>query len=351
MTATLPTRRASVWSVAAFVVGVAACSPATPPADTQKPAARAPAAAAKDPLPSWNDGKARAAILEFVKAVTTEGSPEFVPVPQRIATFDNDGTLWSEQPAYFQLLFALDRVKATAADHPEWKTQEPFKSVLAGDMKGVMAGGDKGLMQIVAATHAGLTIEEFDTAVRQWIDTAQHPVSKRPFNQMTYQPMREVLDYFRANGFKTFIVSGGGTEFMRPWAEQAYGIPPEQVVGSRLKVKYDVRNGTPVILKLPEIELVDDGPGKPVGIAQMIGRRPIAAFGNSDGDFQMLEYTTSGAGRRLGMIVHHTDADREWAYDRGSPIGKLERGLDEAGTRGWVLIDMKQDWKAIHPAP
>ena len=251
---------------------------------------------------------------------------------------------------YFQFLFVVDRVQAMAADHPDWKSREPFKSAIAGDLKGVMAGGEKGTLQMLLATHTGLTIDEFDAVVREWLARARHPASKLPYTQMTYQPMVEVLSYLRANGFKTFIVSGGGTEFMRPWVEQAYGIPPEQVVGSRGKLKYELRNGKPGLFKLPESELVDDGPGKPVGIAQMIGRRPIAAFGNSDGDFEMLEYVTSGPGRRLGMIVHHTDAEREWAYDRGSQVGKLERGLDEAGKRGWVLIDMKQDWRATHPA-
>jgi phosphoserine phosphatase len=310
-------------------------------------AARQPAA---DPLPSWNEGPARSALLDFVEAVTTEGSPDFVPAAQRIATFDNDGTLWSEQPFYFQVLFVLDRVRAMAADHPEWKTRPPFKAAIDGDTKALAAEGEKGLVQLLMATHTGLTIEEFDAIVREWFMTARHPTTKRPFPDMIYQPMLDVMAYLRANGFKTFIVSGGGTEFMRPWVEETYGIPPEQVVGSRGKLKYEAGGGKPVLLKVPEVELVDDGPGKPVGIAQMIGRRPIAAFGNSDGDFEMLEYVTTGGGRRLGMIVHHTDADREWAYDRGSHVGRLERGLDEAATRGWILIDMERDWKVIHPS-
>jgi phosphoglycolate phosphatase-like HAD superfamily hydrolase len=343
--------KALAWLAVTAFVTVAACSPSPAPAETPPRSQAAPAAAA-DPLPSWNNGAARTAILEFVKAVTAEGGPDFVPMPQRIATFDNDGTLWSEQPVYFQFLFVLDRVRATAAEHPEWKTTQPFRAALEGDMKGVMAAGEKGIVQMFLATHTGMTVDEFDGVVREWLATARHPTTRRPYTQMIYQPMVEVLTYLRANGFRTFIVSGGGTEFMRVWAEQAYGIPPEQVIGSRGSLKYEVRDGVPVILKLPEVVHVDDGPGKPVGIAQMIGRRPIAAFGNSDGDFQMLEYTTTGAsGRRLGAIVHHTDADREWAYDRGSSIGRLERGLDEAGKRGWVLIDMKQDWKTIHPAP
>jgi phosphoglycolate phosphatase-like HAD superfamily hydrolase len=308
-----------------------------------------PAQSTGDPLPSWNEGPARTAILDFVRAVTTEGSPEFVPVPQRIATFDNDGTLWSEQPLYFQVLFTMDRVRATAADHPEWKSMQPFKAVLENDMKALAASGEKGIVQMMMATHTGITIDDFDGIVRQWIETARHPITKAPYSQMIYQPMLEVMTYLRANGFKTFIVSGGGTEFMRPWVERVYGIPPEQVVGSRGKLRYELREGRPSLFKLPEVELVDDGPGKPVGIAQQIGRRPIAAFGNSDGDFQMLEYVTLAPGRRLGKIVHHTDSDREWAYDRGSHVGKLERGLDEAAARGWVLVDMKRDWKVVHP--
>jgi phosphoglycolate phosphatase-like HAD superfamily hydrolase len=316
-----------------------------------RPTTPAPApAAVANPLPSWNEGPARTAILGFVEAVSSQGSPEFVPPSQRIATFDNDGTLWSEQPMYFQVLFVLDRVRAMAADHPEWKTTPPFKAAVDGDMKALAAAGEKGIVQLMQATHTGMSVEEFDAVVRQWIATARHPTAKIPYTQMVYQPMVELLDYLRANGFKTFIVSGGGTEFMRPWVEQAYGIPPEQVIGSRGKLQYEIKDGRPALIKLPELELADDGPGKPVGIAQMIGRRPIAAFGNSDGDFQMLEYVTTGPGRRLGMIVHHTDANREWAYDRGSHVGRLERGLDEAAARHWTLIDMSRDWKIVHPA-
>ena len=303
-----------------------------------------------DPLPSWNDSAGKKAITDFVKAVTTNGSPEFVATAERVAVFDNDGTLWAEQPLYFQFLFAMDRVRAMAPEHPEWATTDPYKSVLSGDMKAVAASGQKGALQLIAATHAGMTVDEFGGIVRSWIETARHPISKRPYTEMIYQPMLEVLRYLRANGFKTFIVSGGGAEFMRPWVEKTYGIPPEQVVGSRGKLRYELKNGTPTILKLPEIDLVDDGPGKPVGIAQIIGRRPLAAFGNSDGDFQMLEYTKAAPGRRLAMIVHHTDEAREWAYDRGSHIGKLERGLDEAATRGWVITDMKRDWRVVYPA-
>ena len=325
-----------------LVVAVCITASAAPVPESQSPAVT-------DPLPSWNAGAAKAAIMDFVKAVTTASSPDFVPAPQRIATFDNDGTLWSEQPMYFQFLFTVDRIRAMAPNHPEWKAKEPYKSVLNGDMKGLEASGQKGMLELLATTHTGMTIEEFDVIVRSWLDTARHPVSKRRYDEMIYQPMLELLAYLRANGFKTFVVSGGGTEFMRPWVEKAYGIPPEQVVGSRGKLRYEVRNGRPAIVKLPELELVDDGAGKPVGIAQMIGRRPIAAFGNSDGDFQMLRYTITGPGRRLAVIIHHTDAAREWAYDRASHVGKLERGLDEAAERGWIVADMKQDWNAIYP--
>jgi phosphoglycolate phosphatase-like HAD superfamily hydrolase len=332
------------WPLLALLL---ACgrSPAT--SESAAPATRTGNA---DPLPSWNEGPARTAILEFVRAVSTQGSPEFVAPPQRIAAFDNDGTLWSEQPMYFQVLFVIDRVRAMAADHPDWTTTQPFKAAIDGDMKTLAASGEPGIVQLLQATHTGMSIEEFDAVVRQWMATARHPTTRVPYAAMVYQPMGELLDYLRASGFKTFIVSGGGTEFMRPWVEQAYGIPPEQVIGSRGKLRYEIKEGQPVLIKLPELELIDDGPGKPVGIAQMIGRRPIAAFGNSDGDFQMLEYVTTGPGRRLGMIVHHTDGDREWAYDRGSHVGRLERGLDEAAARRWTLIDISRDWKVVHPA-
>jgi phosphoglycolate phosphatase-like HAD superfamily hydrolase len=302
-----------------------------------------------DPLPSWNDGEAKRAILEFVTNVTQEGSPGFVPIPERIATFDNDGTLWVEQPIYTQVAFALDRVRAMAPQHPEWKLRQPFKGVLDGDMKAVAASGERGLLEMIAATHAGNTTEEFDAVVREWIGAARHPKTQRLYIEMIYQPMLEVLAYLRSRGFKTFIVSGGGVEFMRPWVERAYGVPQEQVVGSRAKMKYEQRDGRPALLRLPEVDLVDDRAGKPVGIQQVIGRRPIAAFGNSDGDFEMLEWTTSGTGPRFGLIVHHTDAEREWAYDRGSHVGALERALDEAPARGWVLADMRRDWKVIYP--
>jgi phosphoglycolate phosphatase-like HAD superfamily hydrolase len=302
-----------------------------------------------DQLPSWNDVASKKAILDFVGRVTREGGADFVPLAERIATFDNDGTLWSEQPIYFQVAFALDRVKALAPQHPEWRQRQPFKGVLEGDMAAFAAAGERGLLEVMAATHVGNTTDEFATTVAEWIGSARHPKFNRPYTDMVYQPMLELLAYLRAKGFKTFIVSGGGVEFMRPWVERVYGIPPEQVVGSRAKVKYEIQNGMPVLLRLAEIDLIDDKAGKPVGIHQVIGRVPIAAFGNSDGDFEMLDWVTSHKGPRFGLIVHHTDAEREWAYDRMSHIGQLARGLDEASTRGWTLVDMKQDWKVIYP--
>ena len=306
-------------------------------------------ALAADPLPSWNDTATKESIVAFVDKVTEVGSPDFVPAAERIATFDNDGTLWAEQPMYFQLIFAVDRVKALAPKHPEWKTQEPFASVLKGDMKAVLAGGEEALLKLIMATHAGMTTDEFSKIVSDWIATAKHPKTGRPYTEMVYQPMLELLAYLRANGFRTFIVSGGGIEFMRPWTARVYGIPPEQVVGSSIKTKFEMRDGKPVLVRLPELNFIDDKAGKPVGINQHIGRRPIAAFGNSDGDFQMLEWTTSGAGPRLGVLVHHDDAQREWAYDRESHIGKLDRGLDEAAKRGWKIVSMKNDWTDVFP--
>jgi phosphoglycolate phosphatase-like HAD superfamily hydrolase len=312
-------------------------------------AASTAAAQSPPPLPSWNDTAPRKAIVAFVERVTKEGSPDFVPPAERIAVFDNDGTLWSEQPMYVQLRFALDRVKATADQHPEWKEKEPFKAVLTGDHAALAAAGDKGLVQILAATHTGMTLDEFTAAVTDWIATAKHPKYNRPYTECVYQPMLELLAYLRANGFKTFIVSGGTADFMRPWAEKVYSIPPEQVVGTTFSLKYATKDGKPALVIEPQIELNDDGPGKPVGIARLIGRRPILAFGNSDGDFQMLEYTTAGKGPCLGLIVHHTDADRETAYDRQSHIGKLDKALDEAPKRGWIVTSMKDDWKTIFP--
>lgn len=311
--------------------------------------APAVAAAPSAGLPSWTAGPAKAAIVSFVESVVTPGSPAFVPPGERIAVFDNDGTLWSEQPMYVQLAFALDRARALAPAHPEWRTREPFRSVLAGDARGLAASGEKGVLDLVAATHAGMTGEEFTATVREWLATARHPSLERPYTECIYQPMRELLVYLRANGFKTFIVSGGGVEFMRPWTEAVYGIPPEQVVGSSIRTRYGGRDGRPAILRLPEVDFVDDQAGKPVGIQKFIGRRPIAAFGNSDGDFEMLEWTTSGPGPRLGVLVHHDDAAREVAYDRASSFGRLDRGLDDAPRRGWVVVSMKDDWKTVFP--
>jgi phosphoglycolate phosphatase-like HAD superfamily hydrolase len=311
-----------------------------------------------DPLPSWNDGAAKRAILDFVKCATNPDCIDFIPPAERIATFDNDGTLWSEQPVYFQFAFAIDRVKALADKHLEWKDQEPFSFVLKGDMKALGVSGEKGLLQIIAATHAGMTTDEFAATVKEWLATARHPRFKRPYNELVFQPMLELLAYLRANGFKTYIVSGGGVEFMRPWTAKTYGIPPEQVVGSSGKLKYELKDGEPVLLKLPEVNFIDDKAGKPIGIEQYIGRRPVAAFGNSDGDYEMLRWATSSMRsaprkdtdyKRFGLIVHHTDAEREWAYDHPSPIGQLERALNEAQDRGWTVVDMKRDWKVIYP--
>jgi hypothetical protein len=304
---------------------------------------------AQDPLPSWNDGKAKQTIVAFVAKVTKEGAPDFVPPAERIATFDNDGTLWAEQPMYFQLLFALDRVKVLAPQHPEWQDKEPFASLLKGDVKGALAGGERALAEILMATHAGMSTEEFAKIVQDWVATAKHPVTKRSYTEMVYQPMLEVLAYLRANGFKTFIVSAGGIEFMSPWAEKVYGVPPEQVVGSSIKTRFEWRDGQPVLMRLPELNFIDEKAGKPVGINEHIGRRPIAAFGNSDGDLEMLQWTTAGKGARLALLVHHTDAEREWAYDRTSAIGRLDKALDETQARGWTVVSMKDAWKRIFP--
>ncbi len=303
-----------------------------------------------DPLPSWNDGATKQSITTFVSRVTTQGGPDFVPADQRIATFDNDGTLWIEQPMYVQLAFILDRVKALAPQNPGWKTKQPFQAVLDGDLKALAASGEKGLMQLMAVTHAGMTSEEFSKIASDWIASARDQRFKRPYTELVYQPMLELLAYLRANGFKTFIVSGGGIEFMRPWAEKIYGIPPEQVVGSSIKTRFEMRDGRPILFRLPEINFIDDKTGKPLGINQHIGRRPLAAFGNSDGDLEMLQYTTlSGGGARFGLIVHHTDAEREYAYDRQSHIGKLDKALDAAAINKWTVVDMKNDWKRIFP--
>ncbi|MBL9126290.1 MAG: haloacid dehalogenase-like hydrolase [Verrucomicrobiales bacterium] len=302
---------------------------------------------ASDPLPSWNDSPSKQAILAFVRKVTTPGSPDWVPAPERIAVFDNDGTLWAEQPMYFQALFVFDRIKALESRHPEWRTQEPFASVLKGDVRSALAGGEKALLEMTMATHAGTTTDEFAKIVADWISTARHPTSGRPYTEMVYRPMLELLAHLRASDFKTYIVSGGGIEFMRAWSERVYGIPPEQVIGSSIRTKYEVRDGKPVIVRLPELNFVDDKAGKPVGIQQHIGRRPVFAAGNSDGDFEMLEWTTGGEGPRFGMFVHHDDAKREWAYDAESRIGKLKRGLDEAPKRGWTIVSMRRDWARV----
>jgi hypothetical protein len=305
-------------------------------------------AQAADPLPSWNDGAAKACIVAFVQAVTQPGGKDFVAPADRVAVFDNDGTLWSEQPVYFQLAFAIDRARAMAAQNPALASKPSVKAAAVGDMKALAATGEKGLLELVALTHAGNTSEEFAQIVGEWIRSARHPTFKRPYTELTYKPMRELLDYLRANGFKTWIVSGGGVEFLRTMSEELYGVPPEQVVGSSIKTKYELRNGKPAIVRLPEIEFIDDKAGKPVGIHKFIGRRPIAAFGNSDGDFEMLEWTTSAPGARLGVIVHHDDAQREFAYDRASHVGRLNRGLDEGPARGWTIVSVKNDWKQVY---
>lgn len=307
------------------------------------------AAAQSDPLPSWNDGANKQAIIGFVEIVTKPDGPDFVAPGDRIATFDNDGTLWVEHPMYTQLAFALDRVKALAPQHPEWKTTQPFQAVLEGDMETLGKSGMKELMEIIGATHAGMSTADFEKITRDWITTAKHPKFDKLYTGLVYQPMLELMDYLRANGFKTFIVSGGGIEFMRPWTEEIYGIPPEQVVGSSIVTEYKIIDGVPSLMRSPKIAFIDDKEGKPVGILTHIGKRPIAAFGNSDGDYQMLQWTTAGFGKRLGMIVHHDDAEREYAYDRKTHFGALDKGLDDASKEGWHIISMKNDWKQIFP--
>jgi phosphoglycolate phosphatase-like HAD superfamily hydrolase len=304
---------------------------------------------AADALPSWNEGATKAAIVEFVAKVTTKDGKDYVAPAQRIATFDNDGTLWAEQPMYFQFRFALDRVKALAPQHPEWKDREPYASLLKGDVTGALAGGEHALLEIVHANHAGMTTEEFQRIAGDWLRSARHPKLKRLYTDLVYQPMLELLRYLRANGFKTFIVSGGGVEFMRVFAERAYGIPPEQVIGSSGKQKFELRDGRPVLVKLPALDFLDDKEGKPIAIQKIIGRRPLAAFGNSDGDLAMLQWTCAGPGARFCLYVHHTDEAREWAYDRNSHIGRLDKGLDEARAKGWTVTDMKRDWNVIFP--
>lgn len=300
-----------------------------------------------DPLPAWHDGAVKARIVAFVRAVTDPASRDFVRPADRIAVFDNDGTLWSEQPIYVQLQFAVDRVKALAPQHPAWRTTQPFAAALAGDLEGLAASGEKGVVELLMATHAGMTSEQFADTVREWLATARHPKLGRPYTDLVFQPMLELLAYLRASGFRTWIVSGGGIEFLRVFAEESYGIPPEQVIGSSIRTRYEVRDGQPAIVRLPEVDFVDDRAGKPVGIHKFVGRRPIAAFGNSDGDFEMLEWVSSGSGARLALLVHHDDAEREFAYDRKSAFGRLDRGLDEAAKRGWVLASMKNDWRTV----
>ena len=326
------TRRAVSMALASFFVA----------------AALLPLGAFADPLPSWNDGKAKTAIIDFVTRTTTAG-PDFVAVGDRIATFDNDGTLWSEQPIYFQGIFVLDRIKALAKDHPEWKDKQPFKAVLENDLKAVLASGHEGLGELLAASSSGMSVEDFTAEVLNWTRTARHPRFDRPYTELVFQPMLELLAYLRANDYQTFIVSGGGVEFMRPWTEGVYGIPPQQVVGSSGKTEFKLDGDKVAVMKLPQVEFVDDGPGKPVGINRFIGKRPVFAAGNSDGDLEMLQWTTLNSGPRFGLIVHHTDAKREWADDRDSHIGRLDKALDEAPKRGWLVVDMKNDWKTIYP--
>lgn len=303
----------------------------------------------EDPLPSWNDGTTKEAIKEFVQKVTDPTSPDFVEVEDRIATFDNDGNLWSEQPAYFQLFFAIDRVKAMAEEHPEWRSKQPYKAILENNMDELMKQGEHGLLEIVMATHSGMSVEEFEEVVRNWLATAKHPRFNQPYNALIYQPMLELLEYLRANEFKTFIVSGGGVDFMRVWTEDAYGIPPYQVVGSTIKTEFDYNNGQALIRKMAELDFIDDKEGKPIGINKFIGKKPIFASGNSDGDLQMLQYADSNEYPSFMLYLHHTDNEREWAYDRDSHIGRLDKGLDEAAEKGWTVIDMKNDWKVIYP--
>jgi phosphoserine phosphatase len=333
----MKTVRSALWAIALLWAALTGCSEASI------------GATRVDPLPSWNEGLPKQALVTFVARVTTPGSPDFVPPAERIAVFDNDGTLWIEQPLYTQLAFAIDRVKQLAPAHPEWATRQPFKGILENDPKAAAAAGERGALEMIAATHTGMTSEEFTQLVTRWIETARHPTLQRPYTKLIYQPMLELLAYLRSNGFTTFIVSGGGVEFIRPWAERAYGIPPEQVIGSRVKYRYEPNARQPALRRLAEVDLVDDKAGKPVGIQQGIGRRPILAVGNSDGDFEMLEWTTSTSGPHLGVLVHHTDAARELAYDRDSHVGRLARALDEAPARGWTVVDMQRDWRRVFP--
>ncbi len=334
--------RKSIWGV--FLVALALVAVSISGASPRRVLAEN-----ADPLPSWREGATKKAIVEFVEAVTQSSGADYVPPEERIATFDNDGTLWVEYPIYTQLLFAFDRVRELAPQYPEWKTEQPFKAVLENDVKTIGASGMEGVMKILGATHAGMTESEFEREAEAWLTTTQQPRFKRPYVECVYQPQLELLAYLRANGFKTFIVSGGGVSFMRPITQRAYGIPPDQVVGSSIETEYRVADEGAGLVRLPKVHFIDDKAGKPVGINRFIGRRPILAFGNSDGDFEMVEYTTSGKRRTLGLFVHHTDAEREYAYDRESHVGKLDRALDQAASKGWVIVDMKKDWKTIFP--
>jgi hypothetical protein len=341
----LKARRVLV-SLAVVAFGVA-CSSGDDETRTESPA---PAAVAADPLPSWNDGPVKTAILDFIRHTSSPGDPEFVAESERIAVFDNDGTLWVEQPMYVQLAFALDRVVTLAPQHPDWRYREPFRSLLEGNVKGALAGGHKAIADILIATHAGMTTDEFEEIVQDWIAVASHPTLNRAYAQCAYQPMLELLRHLRERGYKTYIVSGGGIEFMRPWTERVYGVPPEQVIGSQIKTKFELgKDGSVVLRRMPEVEFIDDREGKPVAIHRFIGRRPIMAFGNSDGDLQMLQWTAGGPGPRLAAIIHHTDSGREWAYDRESPIGALDKALDEARARHWIVVDIRSDWNTVFP--
>lgn len=302
----------------------------------------------KTPLPSWNEGKTKKAIIDFVESVTSEGDPHFVPPMDRIAVFDNDGTLWSEKPYYFQLYFALDRVKALADAHPEWQEQQPFKAILEDDMKGFLSGGMKALMEVVMATHSDTNSDEFEQIVLDWISSAKHPNTGRLYTEMIYQPMLELLEYLHTKGFRNYIASAGGIEFMRAWVEDVYRIPPEQVIGSSIETKFEIRDGVPELVRIPKIDFIDDAEGKPVGIHKFIGRRPILAMGNSDGDLQMYQWTAAGKGLSFIGMVHHTDDEREWAYDRESLVGKLDKALNEANENGWTVVDMKRDWRRVY---
>ncbi|WP_243749197.1 HAD family hydrolase [Mucilaginibacter agri] len=335
-------------AISAFICLTMACNSSTKKAETDQSTGKQDTSS--NPLPSWNSGPVKTSIIDYVKAATDTGSETFIPIADRVATFDNDGTLWSEQPLYFQFFYAVDQIKAMAPKHPEWKTTQPYKALLENNMPELMKQGEKALLQIVATTHSGMTTDEFDTSVRQWIDTAKHPVKKKLYKDLVYQPMLELVKYLQANNFKVFIVSGGGIDFMRAWAEDVYGIPKDQIIGSSIKSKFDYNNGNPVIVKLPELEFNDDKDGKPVGIQRFIGRKPVFAAGNSDGDLQMLQWTASNKLKNFELYVHHTDSVREWAYDRKSHIGTLDKGLDEAIAKKWAIADMKNDWKVIYPS-